>query len=207
MYHGATAFTLIPSFAHSHARYLVSMFIAALVMAYTTPLCMDTSDATLELNSTHPSRDFTSRGWNSWHSAKEDSRLTSISARYSSGVKSTVGLRVLNPTLETRMSTLPRKRSEARACRSARLAREDTSHADPVTSSPRARHSATHASTSASVRAHVWTLAPWLASASTIARPSPLVPPVTTAHLPSRLNGELSPIMSPLRPWRCRADE
>ena len=146
------------------------MFIAALVMAYTTPLCMDTSEATLELNSTHPSRDFTSRGWNSWHSAKEDSRLTSISARYSSGVKSTVGLRVLNPTLETRMSTLPRKRSEARAHRSARLAREDTSHADPVTSSPRARHSATHASTSASVRAHVWTLAPWLASASTIAR-------------------------------------
>ena len=56
MYHGATALTLIPSFAHSHARYLVSMFIAALVMAYTTPLCMDTSEATLELNRTHASR-------------------------------------------------------------------------------------------------------------------------------------------------------
>ena len=38
--------------AHSHARYLVSMFIAPLVMAYTTPLCMLTRLATDELNTT-----------------------------------------------------------------------------------------------------------------------------------------------------------
>ena len=56
MYHGATALTRMPSGAHSHARYLVSMFMALLVMAYTTPLCMETSDATEELKTTAAAR-------------------------------------------------------------------------------------------------------------------------------------------------------
>ena len=170
MYHGATALTRTPSLAHSHARYLVSMFIALLVMAYTAPLCMETKEATLLLNKTQPFPLRFSNGWNTWQSAKDASRLVSIRRRYSSGVNSTVGLRMLNPTLDTKMSTLPSYSAAAFATREARESGEDTSQTDPVIVNPARRHCAMDASTSALVRAHVWTLAPWLASASTIAR-------------------------------------
>jgi hypothetical protein len=50
MYHGATALTLMPSRAHSQARYFVRTFIAPLVIAYTDPLCIETREATLLLN-------------------------------------------------------------------------------------------------------------------------------------------------------------
>lgn len=93
-----------------------------------------------------------------------------MSLRYSSGVKSTVGLRMLNPTLLTRTSSFPSKSADASATRFARDFGHDTSHTDPVTRNPDAFHSATAASTSAEVRAQVWTDAPWLAKDSTMAR-------------------------------------
>ena len=139
-------------------------------MAYTAPLCMETKEATLLLNKTHAFPLRFSNGWKSWQSAKDASRLVSIRRRYSSGVNSTVGLRMLNPTLDTKMSTLPSYSAAAFATREARESGEDTSQTDPVIVNPARRHCAMDASTSALVRAHVWTLAPWLASASTIAR-------------------------------------
>ena len=170
MYQGATALTRMPSGAHSHARYFVRMFIAPLVIAYTAPLCMETKDATELLNTTAASPARLSSGWNFWHSANDASRFVVMSARYSSSVNCVVGLRMLKPTLLTRMCTEPEKRDAHSATNASRDDASATSHAEPVTARPSARHRATAASTSARVRAHVCTRAPWQASDSTIAR-------------------------------------
>ena len=190
MYHGATAFTRTPSLAHSHARYFVRMFIAPFVIAYTAPLCMLTSDATLLLKTTDAEDAARRRGWNIWHSANDASRFASMSARYSADVNSVVGFRMLNPTLLTRMSSSPSKRARTSRRSASRAFGSVTSHALPDTSvSPSARHARTAASTSARVRAHRCTFAPAVASERTIAAPRPFVPPVTSARLPSRRNG------------------
>lgn len=93
-----------------------------------------------------------------------------MSRRYSSGVKSTVGLRMLNPTLLTKMSNLSPNTRDASDTSAARDFGHDTSHSDPVTSNPRDFQPLTASSTSAPVRAQMCTAAPWLASDSTMAR-------------------------------------
>eukprot|EP00475_Leptophrys_vorax_P005201 TRINITY_DN13143_c0_g1_i1.p2 TRINITY_DN13143_c0_g1~~TRINITY_DN13143_c0_g1_i1.p2 ORF type:complete len:152 (+),score=3.37 TRINITY_DN13143_c0_g1_i1:102-557(+) len=50
VYQGATALTRMPSLAHSHAKFLVSWFMAAFVAPYSVPDRMATSPATDELN-------------------------------------------------------------------------------------------------------------------------------------------------------------
>ena len=139
MYQGATALTRMPSAAHSQARYLVRMFIAPLVMAYTAPLCMETRDATELLNTTAASRAARRSGWKAWHSANDASRFVVISARYCSMVTSTVGFRMLNPTLLTRMFTEPEKTSAHSETNAARDDASATSHAEPVTARPSER--------------------------------------------------------------------
>ena len=95
------------------------------------------------------------RGWNALHSSNALARLVFIRAAYSASVKSTVGLRMLKPTLETRMSTRPPKRRDASATSDARDAASETSQTAPETRHPRAVHSRTAESTSEEVRAHV----------------------------------------------------
>ena len=93
----------------------------------------------------------------------------SISRLYSSAVNSVVGLRMLKPTLLTKMFRVPLNFLETSATKASREVASATSHTDPVTSKPTARHCKTAAVTSFAVRAHVWTRAPWRARDSTMA--------------------------------------
>ena len=93
----------------------------------------------------------------------------SISRLYSSAVNSVVGLRMLKPTLLTKMFRVPLNFLETSATKASREVASATSHTDPVTSKPTARHCKTAAVTSFAVRAHVWTNAPWRARDSTMA--------------------------------------
>jgi len=81
----------------------------------------------------------------------------SISRLYSSAVNSVVGLRMLKPTLLTKMFRVPLNFLETSATKASREVASATSHTDPVTSKPTARHCKTAAVTSFAVRAHVWT--------------------------------------------------
>jgi hypothetical protein len=77
--------------AHSHARFLASWFMAALVAAYTLPLLMATTPATEELKTTEDERPLAcaaraSMGFSAWHSANVAVKLVPTTASYSSAV-------------------------------------------------------------------------------------------------------------------------
>uniref|UniRef100_A0A0D3HLE7 Uncharacterized protein n=1 Tax=Oryza barthii TaxID=65489 RepID=A0A0D3HLE7_9ORYZ len=98
---------------------------------------------------------------NSWLRWKHDSKLVVINLDVSSGVRSAAGFRMLS--LPSNMAdTLP-----ASASLSARTA---TSQTETVTARPLAVHSSWHLLSSAWFRAQVCTVAPKLASSSTMAR-------------------------------------
>jgi hypothetical protein len=85
-------------------------------------------------------------------------------------------------TLAMAMSSPPKARA-ASSTQAFRAAPSPTSSARPNTLMPRPASAWLVASTSAALRAQKATWQPSAASVSTIARPMPLVPPVTTARL------------------------
>src|SRR5690349_5737204 len=111
-------------------------------------------------------------------------------------------------TLATTMSRPPSSAAVSPThCRTP--ASSETSTQRPVTTPPRAVISSAARSTSAVVRAQNATAAPSSASVSTMARPMPLVPPVTRARSPlsPRSTAASSPLKDtnyPERAARCR---
>uniref|UniRef100_A0A0E0BIL9 Uncharacterized protein n=1 Tax=Oryza glumipatula TaxID=40148 RepID=A0A0E0BIL9_9ORYZ len=101
------------------------------------------------------------RGYASWLRWKHDSKLVAIKLDVSSGVSSTAGFRMLS---------LPSNRARTLAASASLSARTDTSQAETVTARPLELHSSWHLLSSASFLAQVCTVAPKLASSSTMAR-------------------------------------
>lgn len=126
IYQGATALTLIPSLAHSHAKFLVSWLIAprgeGQISHYITLYCStlgkawailvlpldapwtdmffnDTKPETEEVNTTCPAPEAFRRGYASWHMWKEDPKFVPMSIENSSDVNSMIGFRMFVPTL------------------------------------------------------------------------------------------------------------
>ncbi len=130
-------------------------------------------------------------------------RLVSITASQSDSPSCSIGPRMLMPALLTRMSSRPRP-STTRATMSSTWAATATSAATPSVLRPLAFaiSSATRWAAAPS-RAEIATSAPASASASAIARPRPLVPPVTSATRPSSRNRSIAPAMprSPVAAW------
>lgn len=129
IYQGATALLLIPSFAHSQARFFVSWLIAP-KSRFTTQNChklsskkhtlyhkkfqnlplvapwsvMDLSETkpdTDEVNTTLPVFDAFRNGCASWQMWKTDSKFVDIWVENSWAVNSTIGFRMFVPTLFT----------------------------------------------------------------------------------------------------------
>mmetsp|Transcript_5729 Transcript_5729/g.19934 ORF Transcript_5729/g.19934 Transcript_5729/m.19934 type:complete len:210 (-) Transcript_5729:33-662(-) len=201
MYHGATALTRTPSLAHSHASTRTSWFIAALDIAYGAPERIAAGPpATEELNTTQPRPDAARRGLHATVRWKAEVRLVVSTSSSSPASYSCAFLRMFLPTLFTSTSSVPPKAADAAETSSVRWASDATSHREPRTSSPAARHASSEASSSAPSRAHVYTAAPRPASSSTIARPRPFVPPVTSAVRPASDQRAASAPPGPLPP-------
>ena len=86
-------------------------------------------------------------------------------------------------TLATTMSMPPKSAADL-ATHALRLSALPTSATEPITLLPDADMALAASATSAAFRAQNATLAPSLANVSAIARPMPLVPPVTSARKP-----------------------
>jgi hypothetical protein len=109
-------------------------------------------------------------------------RLTSITASNCSSVIFCSRASLVMPALLTSTSMLP-KRSFTAATMASSASRSVTFSARPIVCAPRARTSATAASTPSGLRSQTTTAAPSSANFSAVARPMPWAAPVTMQTL------------------------
>jgi hypothetical protein len=150
-----------------------------------------------------------SRGWRARESAHAEVTLVSKMWRYSSSLNASARLRTLVPTLFTSTSSLSQD-AGSESSSAARPASVATSAATTC-SRPAARASTRRGGRSSIVRATAATSAPKSRNCSVTAHPMPLVPPVTRARRPARVQrvircynpGFVPRGASRHTPWRC----
>ena len=124
-----------------------------------------------------------------WQHRNVPVRFTRRTCSHSASVTSSGSLRWIVPAAFTRMSSRPR--SAATPWNVAAIeAGSATSRRSPEWPAPMPESSATVSATFASAREPTITDAPACANPTAMARPNPLVPPVTSATRPVRSNPE-----------------